>query len=337
MRAVPCSRGGGIIQYDMAVPKELTNVVVLDASYPIRELERLDQSIQTDSAFHGDVKTYQRVTVHHLRSRAGRSSMEESFRNRREARKVSAEVVDVVRSIPETEGVILFTFKQRGPKGVDYAGILREDLRAAEVDVAAILPNGKPRFVWLTWGQETSLSEFQYCANVILVGVLYRSDVDLAGAIAGQTGDLLTAIDSDTIRRVKLSENVHCTLQALNRGAARRTENGEAHPMRAWLIYPFATIREPLTKAMPGLHWVEWQPRHLTAIGGKSANLEATLADFLRRHQGAGKRISVRALKEAAGAAHIHKNTFRQVLNRVLQQAEGWAMEGRSIAFRAPS
>ena len=36
---------GGVIQYEISVPRELRNIIILDASYPVRRLMQLDRTI----------------------------------------------------------------------------------------------------------------------------------------------------------------------------------------------------------------------------------------------------------------------------------------------------
>ena len=193
LRVVAINQGGGaFVTYDIVVPAELRTVAILDASYAIRELEQMDTTIHRDPGFDGDVKLYDTVSINHLRHGSGRSTMEKSFQQAREDRKVSAEICDVVSTIPVDEGIIIFTFKQGSihHRAPDIGDILKTDLRAAGIDVDGLLPTqcspnthlgppeGTPtpalrsaertRFRWLTWGQETSISDHKDCTNVHL-------------------------------------------------------------------------------------------------------------------------------------------------------------------------
>ncbi len=157
LRVVTANQGGGgLIKYDVVVPRELRNVAVLDASWAIRDLERLDKTIKDDPNFNGDVKSYSTVTGHHLIGASGRQAMTDAFAGNRGDRKISKEIARVVKDIPEDQGVLLFTFKPTERRQLDMAEKLRGDLRAEGVDVDAKLASGKPRFAWLTWGRETS-------------------------------------------------------------------------------------------------------------------------------------------------------------------------------------
>src|SRR5262249_52893178 len=59
LRVIPVNQGGGaVVTYDITVPNALKDVILLDASYPIRQLERLDPTILPAPSFSGAVKRY---------------------------------------------------------------------------------------------------------------------------------------------------------------------------------------------------------------------------------------------------------------------------------------
>lgn len=334
LRVVATNQGSGaFVAYDIAVPRELTNIVVLDASFPIRLLEQLDRTIQRDPEFDGAVKAYGKVTIHQLRHGSGRTTMEKSFSQlRRDDRKVSLEVAEVVKAVPCTEGVIIFTFKPKADRRANMPKVLRQDLEALGVDTAAQLPDGKPHIVFLTWGMETSLSEYAYCQHVVFAGVLHRSDADIAGSIVGQTDDLLADVSTARIRDVQRSEVAHSLYQAMSRGAARQTSNGEAHAMHAWLIHRDPAIRELLSSVMPGVRWERWQPQHLQESSGKIEDVAITILEHLRTVPRDIEKLSSKALKAALNLAGISPSTFTRALETALSSPSAeWALQGRSV------
>lgn len=320
-----------MITYDVVVPRELGDVAVLDASWPIRDLQRLDKSIQEDPAFHGDIKSYETVTINHLDGPSGRRSMTVAFSGSRGTRKVSKEIAQVVKSIPEDEGVLIFTFKPAKGAKLDMAEKLKGDLQAEGIDVEAKLTSGKPRFAWLTWGRETSTSEFQYCKNVIFAGVLHRSDVDLAGAIAGQRDDLTVDIGHAEIEKVKRSEIAHSLLQAINRGAARDTVDGKAKPMNVWLIHYDMKIRGVLNEVMPEVVWVDWQPRHIKAKGHKLEDAVKAITKALASLPASTISIAIRQFKGSIGGLDVPARTWTRALNECLESEAGWELQRRSL------
>ena len=124
----------GIITYDIVVPAELENIIILDASYPIRELQKLDKSISQFPGVSVPI-AYDNVTVYQWDQPSGRHSMEMSFRPKgRRNRTISNEICKVVKGIPKDEAVLIWIFKKRY---VDFERILRSDMAAMGIDIDA--------------------------------------------------------------------------------------------------------------------------------------------------------------------------------------------------------
>src|SRR5262249_25126829 len=157
-----------------------------------------------------------------------------------EARLVSRELCDVISGIDLDEGVIVFTFKA---DEVDMREVLERDLKAAGINTGATLKPAsdteqpKPRFRFLTRGQETAINDHADCSNVVFAGVIHRSETDLAASIVGQQDNLLAPVSGRQISEVRRSENAHALYQAMSRGSCRGTVSGQAKPMRVWLIH----------------------------------------------------------------------------------------------------
>lgn len=328
--------GSGVISYDVVIPPELRNIVVLDASFNIRELEKMDRTIRVLQDFDGQVKTYHNVTVHHLSGPSGRDSMERSFAQKgRDARKMSLEVVDIIaREIPADEAVLVFTFKQRGR--VNIVDQLKADMAAAGIDVAAQVQTdrgAKPRFAFLTWGMETSISDYQHCPNVVFVGVLHRSDHDLAASIVGQRDALLSEITPGLVEEVRRSEIVHSLYQAMGRGSARGTIDGEAHSMRVWLTHADEKIRDPLSFVMPGIEWKPRSARHLKAPKLLTTQIAEVILRHLRSLPPGTQRASTRSVHDAVKLHHkTTPDTWKAAVRRVAESQSEWSIVGKSFA-----
>lgn len=329
--------GGGVVTYEVVVPRDLANVAVLDASWAIRDLERLDRSIRDDPAFvpYRNFKNFGNVTVNHLRTKSGRTATVADFLEPREGRKLSREIVEVVKGLPTDEGVLIFTFKpkatRRGNAPLDMAETLRGDLEAAGIDTAATLPDGRSRFAWLTWGQETAVSTYAYCRNVIFAGVLHRSDADLAGAMIGQSDNLLRPVSTMDIQTVRRSEVAHGLYQAMNRGACRTTENGEAGRMRVWLPHRDKKVREVLDTVMPGLVWTEWRGEVLEGATSKEEDLADKINGYLNGLSREVFQMSTRKMKQEVDAGSAARMTWTRALRRALDSRNDWTMSGRSV------
>lgn len=358
LRAMPTSQGGGVVWYETAVPSEIKNIIVLDASYHIRMLCRADKTIRNAETNIpeirnigkplADLKRHDNVTIHQLFSGGGRSTMAKDFGDRTKQLAVK-EVVDVVKGIPETEAVLVFVFKDRNTKQTSYAGAMYRALADAGIDTHAKLDTGlkdedgqpvmRDRINVATWGQETSLNRWAHCSNVILCGVLQRSSLDLAGSYLGQTDDIRHDVSTDTIKELARSEVAHVVYQALSRGCCRVMDDGQAKAMKAWVVHRDLGIRGLLEDAMPGIRWETWEAKHLTTTDGRQPGIIASTAVKIREHLKGLPReasgLSTRKLKEATGSKDVHPNTFTEALKAALQSCLGWNMAGRSVVRSA--
>ena len=183
----------------------------------------------------------------------------------------------------------------------------------------------------MTWGQETSTSDYGYCTNVIFAGVLHRADVDLAGAIAGQRDNLTVRIDHAEVEAIKRSEIAHSLLQAINRGSARGTTDGKADPMQVWLIHYDLGIRETLSKAMPGLVWETWAPRHIRAKSHTMQQATQAITKALADLPPETTSVSTSRLKAIIEGLDVPTRTWTRALDKVLESDTGWGRQHRSV------
>ena len=330
------STASGVVSFDVAVPDALRNVAILDASAPIRKLMEADASIQRwqglngkGDPFNGRIVDYSNVVIRWAKAGAGRSTVEGDKRHA-----LVNDVVRVVQQIPKDEAVLIFTFKPRAFNR-DTLTRLRTKLDEAGVSLTDTLEfrgQRRPRLVFLTWGMETSLSQFQYCSNVLTCGVLERSDWDLAGAIAGQRRDLQTDITTDTLRDIKLSEAAHILYQAFSRGSARVIVNGKASPMNVWLCHREADhLQETLSTGpaavMPGAVWLPWETEYLpqwSKIGAAVAALRAALPMDTQK-------MLIRDWRARAGVDRtMERDLFREARDLALEGTD-WLVSGPYI------
>jgi len=281
---------GGYCTYELALPDEIDRMVVLDASIGLRILSTLNGTVQTDEEFDGRIKRYNDVTIRQLVHRSGRGAIFKEFLERQDQRKISKEIADVVRQIPENEAIAVWSFKSRhgvvhkGKRSaVNVLGTLEDDLKHHGIDTdAKVIINGeeKPRFAWLSYGQETSSNNYLYCQNSILVGVLHRSDIDLAAEMIGEKRDL----SADITKRFEIqrTECAHRIYQAINRSACRIIKDGRAQRTNVWLIHHDENFEDLLRPHMPGVKWREWKPNHLNGrVDSKAKKVSKTTAEIL--------------------------------------------------------
>jgi hypothetical protein len=165
IRIVPTGNGG-VVSYTISVPAELRNIIILDASHPIRRLVHLDATIRDAGELPqvkrcgglANLKRFDQVAIHQMFAGGGRSTMAADFSRAPGERCVTREVAEVVRSIPETEAVLVFVYKDRD--GVQYRKALIDDLEAAGISTTAKVTVGdtqRDRINVLTWGNEVSI------------------------------------------------------------------------------------------------------------------------------------------------------------------------------------
>jgi hypothetical protein len=323
-----------VVSFAVVVPKELQRLVVLDASYPVRLLENMDRSITHITGFE-DIKDWSRVTFTIEDGPSGRDPISANFA---EHARWAIEKVKQYGSDP----VLVLTFKDR-PDSEDLEKDERLDYRKRESRMVEKFQSlmltenvEKPdRVQFLTFGNETSLSDYKHIPHVIFLGTLHRSPIDLAGATIGQSGSLLRLVEKADVWAASLGEQAHGVYQGSSRGTCRTVINGIALPMTidARHAKPHA-LWAALEPVMPGCTPILPPPPKVTS---RNENAAAILA-ALKAVQGEGRNnISSRALKIIAGLAHLPKDDYSRAIEyAVNQQGEssgvaGWMKQDRSL------
>ena len=250
---------------------------------------------------------------------------------------VSQEVAEVIKDIPQDQAILVFTFKARPSDRLDHIQTLKQDLQGRGINTEAQVQvkgtdgqvTSRPRFVWLTWGQETALSQYSYCPNVVFAGVLHRSLLDLSANTAGENDNLTVDLDNAALNDTRDSEVAHCLYQAMSRGASRRMFNGVARHSNIYLIHGNGKIKDLLNDVMPGARWETWEGKYLTKKQTKMENVMEAIMAFL--NVCTDLRISVRELRKQTGLDDIHRNTFNRGLKKALEKLSGWMRERQSL------
>jgi hypothetical protein len=334
----------GAVSYQITLPEALSNILVLDASQPIRKLVHLDQTIrdaervlpllQSLGTPLAGLKQWSRVTLHQQFAGGGRSTLEKDFAKKyRTDRRVTKSIVEVVRQIPPEDSILIFTYKGLVYGGNSYKDIVLRDLQASGVPM--VLPDKKTKRVnVLTWGHEASLNSFSHCRHVILAGVLQRNPVDLAGAYLGQKNNLTAKVNHDTIRELLLSEVCHVVYQALSRGSCRVVTDGQAGEMHGYLIHRDGAIRGELEKVMPGAVWKVWGNKKDSKDGrgstGCIAQTARQISEYLQRQDKGTALVSSRQVKKDLGLTTVPRQTFTVALHRALL-GSGWTLSKQSL------
>lgn len=331
---------GGVIHYQISVPAEIRNVVVLDASYPIRQLVQLDRSIHNAEralpemqrlAPLAALKRYDRVHIHHMRAGGGRDTVSKDFQQEPSSRLICQDILQVIQKLPAEESVLVFVYKRREGEKLDMRDILLRELKKAGIDLQAEV-NGRRRINVITWGMETSLNGYAHCRHVILAGVLQRSSVDLAASYCGQADDLGAILSRKDLDAVTASETAHLIYQAASRGNCRTVnEQGQAGKMDLYLIHRRNDIQPLLCQAMPGAVWKPWTGNYSGSKEGETEKAAKKIAEYLQGLPEEVSKISTRRLKNVLALKDVPSTTFTRAVDKALAMEEGWIREGRSL------
>jgi hypothetical protein len=311
-----------VVTYRVVVPAALTNILVLDASYPIRSLCHHDASMRARDQEPGMrpfhlLKRFDHVDLYRLKTYGGRSSMEKRFRDR----KMVKEVVNVLKTIPAHEAVLMFVYKKRDcvERGgtIDYRKILLAEIRKAGINPDSRLADGRPRLVVETWGNETSLNCYAHCQHVFLVGILHRDETELLGQYLGQIHNLEGQVSAVLGKFLQRSEKAHLAYQALSRGACRVVDDGQAGRMHGYIVEVDPMIEEQLSVVMPGAKWRTWEPKYVAEAGNLIETWAQRLRDYLDILPTSVGRVSSRQLKQTLKAYQIAPRTWAEIIKRV--------------------
>lgn len=335
-----------LISYRTSVPEELRNVIVLDASDPIRELVHHDhrmlkaedvlESLERFRTVPGglaSIKHHARVRFHVAGDAGGREAMRRAFADAdREAPWVVEKLVRLVKSKPD-ESFLIFTYRDRD--GVKYGKTLIRALENAGINYPDINTNGTARLNILTWGRETATNAYAQCQNVVLLGVIFQPQESIAGRFLGQVDDLRSSQLTAELNRLRYSECAHSIYQAVNRACMRQVEVvsgvAQAKPCNVYLWHRDSQIEERLAPVLRGVpQWMPWreQGEELSALD-IARLIAAKLAQY---EQQGGSSVSSRKLKSAV-APTCPNGTWQRARDLARELRPQWTVRGRSLVL----
>jgi hypothetical protein len=107
--------------------------------------------------------------------------------------------------------------------------------------------------------------------------------------------------------------------------------NGEAMPMKAWIIHHDDTLEATIRAAMPGIRWTEWRPQFVKgAAERKTKKVADALVTYLGNLAPTVTSISTKALKPLV-ATDATEKVWRQAITVATEVASGWSKVGRSF------
>jgi hypothetical protein len=240
-----------LVGFTIKVRAEETDMMILDASYTIHELEKADASIvdaQTlepwvSSGFgtFAEIKRFDRMTIHRLAHSGARIHV---VKDKAVSGSLVREVVKVIGDLKPSDHALIFTYLKT-PSGKDLAAHLKRELQAKRIATNRTADDGtgklKPCLNWLTWGQETSVNDFSFCNVLILVGILHLPMIEVAVRHMGQKQSLEYTSTKDELEALGLSDRTVKAHQGVSRGVNRQTfvdaaGHTQAKECTVWMI-----------------------------------------------------------------------------------------------------
>ncbi len=332
------SSSRSLVSYTISVPSEIRNVIVLDASDPVREIVHHDYRmaraedvvpcLEKFKAIPGglsSIKRYDQVTIYFANGKAGRHAMREEF-SQGAASSLVKKFLGVVQQKPAAKWLAL-VFKQQDSGDISYSGAL---LKAAET--AGINPHAglfeKPandhevpvgRLNVLTWGMETATNSYQACDHVALLGVIHQRTEVMAGQYLGQVDNIRAPGVAGLASRLVKAECLHSIYQAMNRGSMRRAVVidgvSQAAPCEVYIRHSDSELREKIEKVLPGARWLPWKEEGEDMTAAEVAML---ISNKLKWLEGKGyKDITLRSLKTEV-APNVPGQTFRRARDQAI-------------------
>jgi hypothetical protein len=131
-----------------------------------------------------------------------------------------------------------------------------------EADVSALVTGDTRRVHFLNWGRHQATNDFVDVPNVILAGTLFfRASFYEAIGRLGSAIPPGVKMPPRLLEEVIVGEHRHLILQALCRGAVRKSIGGDCAPCNAYVIASTRSgIKEALPSIFPQCRVVPWQP-----------------------------------------------------------------------------
>lgn len=349
----------GVVGFQVSVPQELKNMIILDASHPIRDLVRDDTSV-LDAEEHlpsvkslgftlASLKLYTGTTVYQMSAGGGKDSMRKSFKQTlAKQRRICQEVIDVLRHIPKDESTLIMAFKPVYEKtgAVNFVKTLTGDITAAGVvtmheqdSLEIARTTEKPRVSITTWGLHKGTNRHKHCQNLIMVGILHRHPMDLLGVTVGHKNDLNHEPTWQRLKDLQLSEVAHDAFQAIGRIQCRTVVDGVALPVKVWLIHYGNGLRERLAPVMQGAVWTKWKTKYevipVDKELGKIQQAATAISAYLDKLASDRTwRVSSQEIRKTIPACgRLHPNTLTLSIEEALTLNKSWLRQGRGLVY----
>jgi hypothetical protein len=185
-------------------------------------------------------KSYRNLTVNVWRRSGGKSA----WKNPETCSLLVEGIVETIKKRPDEEWLVIH--HKASPTNRHFPDI--EDLirKSLPEEIAA-----GDRVKFLTWGRHRGVNEHRDCPNMILAGMLYlrESQYEALNRLSRGLRPEKGKVERDELRDFQLGEHADNVLQALCRGAVRKSLDDTCPPCRAYII---ASARSGIAEVLQG-------------------------------------------------------------------------------------
>lgn len=320
------------MRFDVVVPDNIENIVVLDASTKINKLMMLDETIWTPKDLPELRLSYENIIFHRIGHRAGRGGIEEELKGN--VAGLTECICEIVKERHPDEAVLFFTYKHR-EGDLNHREAIEKHLAEQGIDLQERLTNGKPRFNWLTHGNETASNRFTHCTVAIFVGVLHKPDEVTLGQTIAQRRTLTIPVEQEILSDVVLSQQAQALHQGANRTASRVLQDDLAHGAQIYYVYPSDALVPWVREVMPGAAFRTYLSEAMVARTRSDA-IRWKVIVFLNNLVAKGiRQLSGKMLTKAVQElSNISKTMKDEIVNRIVEDpAVPWTREGRTLIY----
>lgn len=345
-----------IVRPRVVISDRLRRLVVLDAGYVTSTISQMDPTLHLAAGadYAGkklQPKQFSKVAVKFYCGHSGRGREHEGtgLVNTRTRSILIRDQVERIARVPLGEKSLVITFARRG-SGIDFKGEIETELERSCPGWSDHI-NGNNRVTVITWGEHVGMNDWRDCKHLFFVGVLRRNWAgDLMGkAWATSRGDISTFGMASPLQ-VEANQAAQEIMQAIGRGNARATINGQAGEMTVHIPYkeslpryagmapcPGSPLWEELARMLPGCS-MHSESRPPKASGAEQVEQAAALAlDELAVDQITSAKLKPMVMAHLpAGGAGISDDVFKAGL-KALADANATRAAAGELCWVKPS
>lgn len=320
------------------IPEEIQQILVLDASYKYSKLSQLDKELRLlpiDSP-----RDYRNLKVIYMDCPSGKYSTTRMLEIPKERADLMVRVAEYLQEIPENEAVLFFTFKSDDKN--KFESIIRRELSQLgfNMDERITTKDGrhKPKYAFLTWGQQNGTNDYMYCRHMCTIGVLdLGTDNIIAQAVAQTEGRYLFDDEAPSVHELNVSDCAQRIYQAMCRTAIRKHGHNDPCTAALFLNRNALDCIRILKDALPKARFVKADPVFKT----HETNTDRVLKDVVKFLEVLSNDVTTISTKNMFKALETNYGTpitravktlvMRRLKTMSCQELCWWKHEGRTL------